>query len=313
MLIFWTFVIAILTAIACSLAGVLLVVKREAFISEGLSHAVLPGIIIGFLVFQDRSSPWLILSAGLSGLVMVWLLQAIVQTGRVKQDAALGIVFSGMFSVGIILSSMKLKNVHFHAHCIIDGNLAFAALQPFELGGFYLGPKAFVSMLGCLIILVGFLLLFYKELKLMVFDKASSHMLGYRPKLLHTLWLALVSIIAVAAFETAGTILVVALMIAPPAAANLYTNRLSYMFYISGLMGAAVAAAGVALSLELSIAPAGPIASVAGLIFLLSVCFAPKRGLLSQWRQRRRTRKKILAMLDSGYVNSPTTKQQHVV
>ncbi|MFK7767106.1 MAG: metal ABC transporter permease [Mariniblastus sp.] len=296
-LLLWTFAIAILTAVACSLAGVLLVVKREAFISEGLSHAVLPGIILAYLFFQDRNSLWLIVSAGLSGLIMVWLAQAIMRTGRVNQDAALGIVFSGMFSVGIIASSMKLKNIHFHAHCIIDGNLAFAAIKPFEIGGVYLGPKAFVSMAFCLALLIGFITIFFKELKLMAFDEPTSHMLGFRPKVIHTLWLAIVSIISVAAFETAGTILVVALMIAPPAAANLLTTRLSTMFVISGLIGALTAIGGVALSMPLEISPAGPISSAAGFLFLIVVFLAPATGILSQWRSRSLQRRKLLEAL----------------
>lgn len=299
-LLLWTLGIAILTAVACSLCGVLLVVKREAFIAEGLSHAVLPGIIVAFLIFQDRSSPWLILAAGFSGLVMVWLVQAVVATRRVYVDAALGIVFSGMFSFGVIASSLNLKNVHFHAHCIIDGNLAFAPLNRFHVAGVDIGPKAFVVMLVCLIVLIAFLGFFYKELKLMVFDPATAKMLGFRPKLLHTIWLALVSVTAVAAFETAGTILVVAMMIAPAAAANLLTNRLSKMFWISGLLGAFAAALGAGLSYPMNISPAGPIASVIGLIFLIVVFFAPKKGLLSKFRTRKHQRAILLKALEDG-------------
>jgi manganese/zinc/iron transport system permease protein len=165
---------------------------------------VLPGIVLAFLIFRDRSSPLLILAAGLSGLLMVWLVQWIARTGRVKQDAALGIVFSGMFSVGVIASSLNLKNVHFHAHCIIDGNLAFAALDDCHWFGVYLGPKAFVSMMLCVVGVVGFVVVFFKELKLMAFDETTSHLFGFRPRLLHTIWLAIVSIVAVAAFEVAG-------------------------------------------------------------------------------------------------------------
>ena len=299
-LLFWTFVIAIVTAIACALCGVLLVVKREAFISEGLSHAVLPGIIVGYLIFQDRSSPLLIVAAALSGLLMVWLVEVIVRTGLVYRDAALGIVFSGMFSVGILASSLKLKNVHFHAHCIIDGNLSFAAITPFYLGDVYLGPQAFVSMMICLVILLAFIVAFYKELKLMAFDEATCHLLGYRPRLLHTIWLALVSLTAVAAFETAGTILVVALMIAPAAASNLLSHRLSGMFWISGLIAAACAAVGVGLSIPLDISPAGPIASVTGFAFLLVAVVAPKRGLWAKYRMRTKQRSELLASLNNG-------------
>ncbi len=293
----WTHIIAILTAIACSLAGVLLVVKREAMVSEGLSHAVLPGIVLAFLIFRDRSSPFLILAAGLSGLLMVWLVQWIAKTGRVKQDAALGIVFSGMFSVGILASSLNLKEIHFHAHCIIDGNLAFAALEDCHWFGVYLGPRAFVSMLLCVAGLIGFITVFFKELKLMAFDETSSQLFGYRPRLLHTIWLAIVSIVAVAAFEVAGTILVVALMIAPAAAANLLSQRLGKMFLLSGLLGTCSAILGVVLSQQLSISPAGPIASMAGLTFLVVVFFAPRRGLISRWISTRRRRDVLLMML----------------
>jgi manganese/zinc/iron transport system permease protein len=293
----WTYLIAALTAVACSLAGVMLVVKREALVSEGLSHAVLPGIVLAFLIFRDRSSPLLILAAGLSGLLMVWLVQWIARTGRVKQDAALGIVFSGMFSVGVIASSLNLKNVHFHAHCIIDGNLAFAALDDCHWFGVYLGPKAFVSMMLCVVGVVGFVVVFFKELKLMAFDETTSHLFGFRPRLLHTIWLAIVSIVAVAAFEVAGTILVVALMIAPAAAANLLSDRLSWMFVLSALLGVVAALLGVALSQPLSISPAGPISSIAGFLFLLIVFFAPKRGLIARRIARRRRRSLWIALL----------------
>ena len=293
----WTYLIAALTAVACSLAGVMLVVKREALVSEGLSHAVLPGIVLAFLIFRDRSSPLLILAAGLSGLLMVRLVQWIARTGRVKQDAALGIVFSGMFSVGVIASSLNLKNVHFHAHCIIDGNLAFAALDDCHWFGVYLGPKAFVSMMLCVVGVVGFVVVFFKELKLMAFDETTSHLFGFRPRLLHTIWLAIVSIVAVAAFEVAGTILVVALMIAPAAAANLLSDRLSWMFVLSALLGVVAALLGVALSQPLSISPAGPISSIAGFLFLLIVFFAPKRGLIARRIARRRRRSLWIALL----------------
>ena len=297
-LILWTYVIAILTAVTCSLAGVYLVVKREAFVSEGLSHAVLPGIIFAFLIFRDRGSPMLVVAAGLSGLLMVWLTQAIVRTGRVKQDAALGIVFSGMFSIGVIASSLKLKNIHFHAHCIIDGNLAFATLDSFILRGIDFGPKAFVSMFGCLILLLSFVAVFYKELKLMAFDETASRLLGFRPKVLHTVWLALVSLVAVAAFETAGTILVVALMIAPPATAGLLTRRFVAMIFWSGGIAAVAAVIGVATSLKISIAPAGPIASAAGVLFLLAALFAPATGLFSKWIRNQKKRANLIRAIE---------------
>ena len=282
-LVVWTLAIGVVTAITCALCGVLLVVKREAFVSEGLSHSVLPGIILAYIVIEDRSSPLLVVAAGLSGMLMVGLVKAVSSTRLVDRDAALGIVFSALFSVGVIASSLKLGRVHFHAHCIIDGNLSFAALQHVQLGGVDLGPQAFLTMSWMLVILVAFITVFFKELTLMAFDEPTARLFGFRPGALHTVWLSLVAMTAVAAFETAGTILVVALMIAPAATGNLLTHRLSTLFVISGGIAALSAVIGIGLGIGLDIAPAGPIATVSGLAFLLVVMLRAGR---TRWRNR---------------------------
>jgi manganese/zinc/iron transport system permease protein len=165
-------------------------------------------------------------------------------------------------------------------------------------------------MLFCLMGLLAFVVVFFKELKLMAFDESASHLLEFRPKLLHTIWVAIVSIVAVAAFETAGTILVVALMIAPAAAANLLTKRLSTMFVISGILGALTSALGVAISLPMSISPAGPIASMSGLVFLSVVLFAPTQGLVSKWRKRNRQRIELLKAVQQKRLKKVTTDRQ---
>lgn len=307
-LVLWTLAIAVLTAVVCSLCGVFLVVKHESMIAEALSHAVLPGILVAFLIFQDRTSPWLIISAGLSGLLMVWVVQTIRKTGLVDGDAALGIVFSALFSVGIICANLGLNKVHFDSHCIIDGNLAMAALRPFTIGGTEIAPYAFVSMATVLALLVGFIAIFYKELKLMMFDAALSQTFGFRPAMLHLIWLALVSITTVSAFEIAGSILVVALMIAPPATAFLLTRRLGVMLTISSIIGVISSVIGLYLGLWLDIAPTGPIASVAGMIFLLTVLLAPKQGVVAKLRRRGSQRaflfqQLLLTRLDSADKN----------
>ena len=296
-LVLWTLAIAVLTAVVCSLCGVFLVVKHESMIAEALSHAVLPGILIAFLVFQDRTSPWLIISAGLSGLLMVWVVQTIRKTGLVDGDAALGITFSALFSVGIICANLGLNRVHFDSHCIIDGNLAMAALRPLVIGGVEIAPFAFVLMATVLTLLVTFILIFYKELKLMMFDSALSQTFGFKPAMLHLIWLGLVSITTVSAFEIAGSILVVALMIAPPATAFLLTRRLGVMLIISSTIGVISSVIGLYLGLGLDIAPTGPIASVAGMIFLLTVLLAPQQGVLAKWRRRGQQRSYLFQQL----------------
>lgn len=286
MIIFWTLAIAAVTAVACALCGVFLVVKREALVAEGLSHAVLPGIVVAFVLLRDRSSPLLIGGAALMGLLMVLAVQALRRTKLVEGDASLGIVFAAMFSGGIILSKLELRNTHFHAHCIIDGNLALAPLDTLTIGGVNLGPQAFVAMLGVLAMLCTFIGVFYKEFQLMLFDETLARGFGFRPALMHVAWLGLVSITTVAAFETAGSILVVALMITPPAAAYLLTKRLSVLIALSCTMGLLSAVGGFGLGMLLDVSPTGPMSAVAGGIFLAALLFAPGRGLLARWRRR---------------------------
>ena len=126
---FWTLAIAAVTALACALSGTFLVLKREALVSEGLAHAVLPGIVIAYALIGDRTSPLLLVGAAAMGLVMILAVQAVRRTGVVDATASLGVVFPALFSVGVLLTSMDLAGTYFHADCIIEGNLALAPLD----------------------------------------------------------------------------------------------------------------------------------------------------------------------------------------
>lgn len=292
--VFWTIAISIVLSVTCSVAGVLLVAKKEALISEGLSHAVLPGIIVAYIFLRDQQNPFLILSAAASGYLMIVLMQLLMKTKLIQSDAALGVTFSTLFSIGIIIASQYLKNSPVHAHCIIDGNLANAYQNSMVVFGFERIPKSFVVMSLNLVVLLGFLLLCYKELKLMVFDPILARSLGYRPGLMHSVWLALVAIICVSAFETAGAVLVVALLIAPPATAFLLTKKLQWAFVISAIAASLAAVGGFYLGLYLDISQTGPIASISGGIFLLALFFAPLGGIFSSKRTKAKSRQRII-------------------
>ena len=289
---FWTLAISVATGLTCSLCGVLLVTNREALVSEGLSHAVLPGIILAFIVLRDRSSPLLILAAASMGLLMVVLVALLSRTKLVKDDASLGVVFPALFSIGVVMASTELGNTHFHAHCIIDGNLALTPLDRLIVDGTDIGPRPAYVMFFMLLVVIAFLVVFFKELKIMVFDPLLAARLGFRPALLHLAWLGVVSLTTVSAFEVAGSILVVALMITPPAAAYLLCDNLKKMLVVSALLGVLSAVLGYYLGLALDISPTGPMSSVAGAIFLVVLLFAP-RGVLARARRRQRQRRDL--------------------
>ncbi len=300
---FWTLAIATVTSVTCALCGSLLLVGRKSMVSEGLSHAVLPGLVLAFVVTRDYNSPWLILSAGASGMVMVWLTQLVQRSGLVDDDAGLGIVFAGMFSVGIMIVSAKLQNTHFHADCIIDGNLALAPLDRLEVGGRDFGPRSWIVMCVMLVLVVTFVVIAFKELKISIFDPILARRFGLRPSLLQFAWLSVVSMTTVAAFDVAGSILIVALMIAPPAAAYLLTDRLGRLLVIASAIATASSIGGFYLAVVMDISPTGPIASFAGLVFLVIFALAPRRGFLANWLKRSRQRSETSELLVLEFVS----------
>ena len=290
----WTLAIAVVTAISCSLCGSLLVVNRQAMVSEGLNHALLPGLAFAFWIWRDYNSPWLLIAAAASGLVMIWLSEAFQRTKLIDADASLGIVFAGMFSLGVLFVSNFLKQTHFHQDCIIEGNLAIASLDRLKIGGWDLGPKSWIVMLSIFTVQLLFVIVCYKELKAALFDPELASRFGLRPKLFQLFWLSIVSLTTVAAFNVAGSILIVALMIAPPAAAYLVTTRLHSLLFVSALIGAASAFIGFYASLSLDVAPTAPIASSAGIVFLLILFFSPQNGfIVTQWGHWRRNRETL--------------------
>lgn len=302
---FWTLAIATVTSVTCALCGSLLLVGRKSMVSEGLSHAVLPGLVLAFVVTRDFNSPWLILSAAASGMVMVWLTQLLQRTSLVDDDAGLGIVFAGMFSVGILIVSARLRNTHFHADCILDGNLALAPLDRLVIGGVDWGPRSWIVMCVMLAVVLGFVTLAFKEIRIGIFDPDLAARFRLRPALLQFAWLAIVSATTVAAFDVAGSILIVALMIAPPAAAYLLTDRLDRLMIIAAAIAVLGSLGGFRLAAAMDVSPTGPIASFAGLLFLLVFAFAPRRGFLAKWLERVRQRREIgellvLELVDHG-------------
>ena len=208
-------IIAAVVAVACALPGVFLVLRRMALMSDAISHAILLGIVLAFFVVEDLASPFLIIAAAITGVITVVLVELLHGTGLVREDAAIGIVFPALFSGGVILISRYAGSVHLDTHAVLLGELAFAPLERLSVLGYSL-PKSLWVMGAILLINLIFITLFYKELKLATFDAGLAAALGFSPVLIHYGLMTLVSVTAVGAFDAVGSILVVALMIAPP-------------------------------------------------------------------------------------------------
>lgn len=280
--------IAIIVAVACSLPGVFLVLRKMSMMSDAITHTILLGIVIAFFITPSFTSPLLIIGATLMGVFTVVLTETLNNTRLVSEDSAIGVVFPLLFSIAIIIISRYAGSIHLDTDAVLLGELAYAPFNRLYLFGMDLGPKSIYSMGTILVLNLSFVLLFFKELKIATFDPSLSAILGFSPGIIHYGLMTLVSVTTVGAFESVGSILVIAFMIGPPITAYLITDNLKRMIFLSALIGAINAIIGYQVAALLDISIAGTMAVVIGIIFLLVFVFAPKRGLIMVLRRRRK-------------------------
>ena len=277
--------IAIVTAVAAALPGTLLVLRRMALVSDAISHAILPGIAIGFFLTGDLSSPLLVVAAAATGVVTVALIEAVARSRLVPEDAAIGLVFPALFALGVLLISRYAGDVHLDTDAVLLGELAFAPFYRLEVGGRDLGPVALWTMGGILLFNVGFIAVWFKELKLATVDAGLAAVLGFSPALIHYALMSIVSVTAVGAFSAFGSILVVALMIAPPATAYLLVDRFGPLLWTSVAVAVAGAIAGSVFAFAIDVSIAGAMAVASGVLFAAALLAAPQRGIVAQMRR----------------------------
>jgi manganese/zinc/iron transport system permease protein len=285
--------IASLVAVACAIPGTFLVLRKMAMISDAISHAILPGIVVGFFITQDLNSPVLILLAALTGIITVVLVEYIQKTGLVKEDTAIGLVFPALFSIGVILIAKNANDVHLDVDAVLLGELAFAPFDRLIVGGADVGPKSLWIIGTILLITITLLVLFFKELKVSTFDKGLAASLGFSPAIIHYGLMSVASVTTVGAFDAVGAILVVALMIAPAAAAYLLTTDLKKMLTLSVGFGIFSAISGYWMAHWLDASIAGSITTVLGLVFLLVYLFAPSKGIIAVLYREKQQRTEV--------------------
>lgn len=260
-------IIASLAALTCALPGTLLVLRGASLMSDAISHSVLLGIALMFLLVGQLDSWLLLVGAALAGLVAVVLVEYIIASKRLKKDAALGLIFPLFFSLGVIVISSYAKNAHLDTDMVLLGELAFAPFTRLELWGIDCGPSAFWILLTALIINFFMIMLLYKEWHITLFDAQLASLVGFAPGALHYLLMTLTSVSAVASFNIVGSMVVVALMIIPAATAYLCSKNFSEMLLLSCGFGIASAWGGCALAIGLNSSIAGCIATTAGVLF----------------------------------------------
>ncbi len=278
----WIILIGALVAASCSLAGCFLVLRRLAMLGDAISHAVLPGIAMAFLLTKSRNSIYMLIGATILGLVTAFLVQVLQKSGRVRGDAAIGVTFTSLFAVGVILISQFASEVDLDLDCVLYGVIEYTPLYTLSLAGRDWGPQAFWQMLGVFVLCLVTVSLFFKELKLAAFDPEMATAVGINATLMHYLLMALVSVTTVGAFEPVGAILVVAMLVVPPATAYLLCDDLKKMLVISVGCGVLSSVLGYLVAQQLDASTAGAMTVVAGVLFALAFLFSPSHGLVTK-------------------------------
>ncbi len=294
--------IGALAAAACALPGCFLVLRRMSMMGDAISHAVLPGLAVAFLISGTRDSMAMVAGAIVVGVLTAAFTQWIHTAGRVDEGASMGVVFTVLFAVGLVLLRQAADKVDLDPDCVLYGAIEYAPLHRATLFGLDL-PRAALTTGGVLVANALVIGLLFKELRIAAFDPALATTMGISARLIHYLLMTLVAVTTVVVFESVGSVLVIAMLIVPAAAAHLLTDRLRVMLPLSAFLAVASAVAGHWSAINVppllgyadaSTSTAGMIAAASGSIFLAALLLGPRYGLLSRWARRARLTLRIV-------------------
>ncbi|MEX2639953.1 MAG: metal ABC transporter permease [Balneolales bacterium] len=281
----WILLTGSLAAASCALVGCFLLLKKMSMMGDAISHAVLPGIVIAFLFTASRNTLPMLIGAGAFGLLTVYLTEFLSKKGRLMQDTSMGLVFTSLFAFGVILISLFASHVDLDQECVLYGELAYTPWDVWYWGETSMGPRPTWILGSVLLLNIVFVISSFKELKVYTFDRELALALGLPVTLIHYALMGSVSFSTIAAFESVGAILVVALLIVPPATAYLLTQNLKVMIVLAMAIGVASAIGGYFLALLVNGAIAGAIAVVTGIFFTIAFLFSPRDGIFFKKRK----------------------------
>lgn len=292
-------------AVACGVLGNFLVLRRLSLMGDAISHSVMPGLVIAFLISGTRSPLPMFLGAAMAGLATVVLVELVKKLGRVESGAAMGVVFSVLFALGVLLMEQAAaRHVDLDADCVLHGQLETLFWFPpgnwselLSISTLSLLPRQVTTLAAMMLASIVFVTLFFKELRIAAFDPALATTQGFHAGVLHYLLMVFVAAATVASFEAVGSILVIAMLICPAATARLLTDRLMPQVLASIVIAAASAVLGymaatlipAALGAD-AVSASGMMTVVAGALLAAAAVLAPRHGWLARWLRHRRIR-----------------------
>lgn len=264
------FCILVLCSLSLANLGVFLILKKASMVIDAISHTVLLGIVLAYLIVKDLNSPFLIVGATLIGILTVYLIEFINKNSKISKDSAIGITFTFFFSLAIIIISTLIRDIHIDTDAVFKGNIELAHISQLY------------KIIPVLILNLFFVIIFYKELKLFVFDPSLFNILGFSSVLVNYLLMTLVSLTTVIAFDIVGSIMTIVCVIGPAATAILLSKKLLTCWGLSLWLSFISTSLGYFLGIILDLNVSGMISVIILGIFLIVLFFEPKNGIISK-------------------------------
>ena len=297
----WIVLAGMLCAVAASLPGNFLLLRRMSLLGDAISHAILPGLAVAFFVSESRSSWPMFLGAVIVGILTALFTEWIRNFGDVDEGASMGVVFTTLFAIGLVLIVQAADHVDLDPGCVLYGAIEMTPLDTLNVAGQPI-PRVVIVLGAVTLVNLLFVVLFFKELKLSAFDPALATSVGFSARLMHYLLIVIVAVTAVASFETAGNILVVAMFVVPPATAFLLTERLGVMIFCSAIIAMLSAGLGHLSAVFLphafgfqSTSTSGMMALCAGMLFFVASLVSPRNGVIVRIVRRQKLALRILS------------------
>ncbi|MDC3252473.1 metal ABC transporter permease [Schleiferiaceae bacterium] len=264
---------AVFTAVSCALLGAFLVLRKMTMVGDAISHAVLPGIAVAYWLSQSRASLWMFLGAAAVGVLATIIIELLRKKLKVQSDASIGMTFTTLFALGVILITFWSDSVDLDQECVLYGEIAYVPFNTWSFGGLNMGPIALWSSGLLLFAVLAYTVIGFKGLKMSSFNEDYATVLGIGVAAWNLSLMAMVSFATVVSFESVGAILVVALLVVPAATAYLLVEKLHLLLIGAGSIALLAALGGYALSRWMDTSIAGTVATLLGVQFLIVLLY----------------------------------------
>jgi manganese/zinc/iron transport system permease protein len=264
---------AVFTAVSCALLGAFLVLRKTTMVGDAISHAVLPGIAVAYWLSQSRASLWMFLGAAAVGVLATIIIELLRKKLKVQSDASIGMTFTTLFALGVILITFWSDSVDLDQECVLYGEIAYVPFNTWSFGGLNMGPIALWSSGLLLLAVLAYTFIGFKGLKMSSFNEDYAAVLGIGVAAWNLSLMAMVSFATVVSFESVGAILVVALLVVPAATAYLLVEKLHLLLIGAGSIALFAALGGYALSRWMDTSIAGTVATLLGVQFLIVLLY----------------------------------------